>query len=118
MPLLTAKQVTHLRSNGARQVRHLGGPGRLNLKPVVKLFLPDTTATWLLTEIDPQDDDKAFGLCDLGLGGPELGWVSLKGLRRLRGWLGLRVECDASFRAVGPISDYLGEARRVGRIIT
>ena len=36
--------------------------------PVVKLFTPDAGATWLLTEIDPDDHDHAFGLCDLGLG--------------------------------------------------
>ena len=36
--------------------------------PVVKLCTPDGGATWLLTEIDPDDHDHAFGLCDLGLG--------------------------------------------------
>lgn len=40
--------------------------------PVVKLFTPDAGATWLLTELDPDDHDIAFGLCDLGLGYPEL----------------------------------------------
>ena len=49
--------------------------------PVVKLFTPDAGATWLLTEIDPDDHDHAFGLCDLGLGMPEIGWVSLKSWR-------------------------------------
>lgn len=43
--------------------------------PVVKLFTPDAGATWLLTELDPEDDDLAFGLMDLGLGEPELGYV-------------------------------------------
>jgi hypothetical protein len=33
--------------------------------PVVKLFTPDAAATWLLTEIDPDNRDIAFGLCDL-----------------------------------------------------
>jgi Protein of unknown function (DUF2958) len=36
--------------------------------PVVKLFTPDAGATWLLTEIDSDDRDRAFGLSDLGLG--------------------------------------------------
>jgi hypothetical protein len=42
--------------------------------PVVKLFTPDAGATWLLTEIE-QDGGEflGFGLCDLGLGAPELG---------------------------------------------
>ncbi|WP_439331030.1 DUF2958 domain-containing protein [Mesorhizobium carmichaelinearum] len=34
---------------------------------MVKLFTRDAGATWLLTEIDPDDPDHAFGLCDLGL---------------------------------------------------
>ncbi len=43
----------------------------------------------LLTEIDPDDHDHAFGLCDLGMGMPELGWVSLQELATVRGKLGL-----------------------------
>jgi hypothetical protein len=35
--------------------------------PLVKLFTPDANATWLLTEIDPEAPDLAFGLCCLGL---------------------------------------------------
>lgn len=35
---------------------------------------------WLLTEIDPDDHDHVFGLSDLGLGMPEIGWVSLQEL--------------------------------------
>jgi Protein of unknown function (DUF2958) len=50
--------------------------------PVVKLFTPDAGCTWLLTEIDPENPDIAYGLCDLGLGCPELGSVSLSELAR------------------------------------
>ena len=53
--------------------------------PVVKLFTPNAGATWLQCEIDREGDDRAFGLCDLGQGFPELGYVSLTetgGLRR------------------------------------
>jgi hypothetical protein len=34
--------------------------------PIVKLFTPDGGATWLLSEVDPDDPDRLFGLCDLG----------------------------------------------------
>lgn len=44
-----------------------------DLASVVNLFTPDAGATWLLTEIDPDDHDHAFGLCDLGMGMPEFG---------------------------------------------
>lgn len=67
--------------------------------PLVKLFTPDAGATWLLTEIDPGDHDHAFGLCDLGLVMPELGWVSLQELATVRGRLGLPVERDLHCRA-------------------
>ena len=85
--------------------------------PVVKLFTPDAGATWLLTEIDPDDEDHAFGLCDVGLGFPELGYVSLTELATVRGRLGLPVERDLHFKADKPISAYAREARTAGRIV-
>jgi hypothetical protein len=85
--------------------------------PVVKLFTPDAGATWLLTEVDPDDDDHAFGLCDLGLGMPELGWVSLQELSTVRGRLGLPIERDLHFCAEKRLTAYAREARLAGRII-
>ena len=69
--------------------------------PVVKLFTPDAGATWLLTEIDPDDHDHAFGLCDLGLGMPEIGWVSLGELATVRGGLGQSFRTGDRARAAG-----------------
>ena len=37
------------------------GGHQIDPPPVIKLFTPDANATWLLTEIDPGDDDRAFG---------------------------------------------------------
>jgi hypothetical protein len=85
--------------------------------PVVKLFTPDAGATWLLTEIDPDDHDHAFGLCDLGQGFPELGYVSLAELQSVRGRLGLPVERDLHFIATKAISAYAREARLAERIV-
>jgi Protein of unknown function (DUF2958) len=86
--------------------------------PVVKLFTPDAGCTWLLACIDPEDPDLAFGLCDLGLGFPELGPVSLTELRTLRGRLGLPVERDKGFEGRYPISVYAEAAWRARRITT
>jgi len=91
--------------------------GALDFKPVVKLFTPDGSATWLLTEIDP-DGGRAFGLCDLGVGEPELGYVSIAELRSARGKLGLPVERDLHFKADKTISAYAIEARERGHIVT
>ncbi len=84
---------------------------------MVKLFTPDAGATWLLTEIDPEDGDRAFGLCDLGLGFPELGYVSLAELTIVRGPLQLAIERDLHFLSDKPISVYAREARMAGRIV-
>jgi hypothetical protein len=76
-----------------------------------------TIAAWLVTESDPDEPDRLFGLCDLGLGFPELGWASLSEIKEIRGYLGLRVERDASFVARKPLSAYTEEARANGRIV-
>lgn len=90
----------------------------VDFEPVVKLFTPDSGATWLLTEIDPDNTDIAFGLCDLGLGCPELGYVSLTEMGAVRGRFGLSVELDRYFRADKPLSAYAAAARSAGRIVT
>ncbi len=86
--------------------------------PILKLFTPDAQATWLLSEVDPLNPDLAFGLCDLGLGYPELGYVSLAEIARVRGPLGLPVEADAGFVATQSLSVYAQAARAAGRIVT
>ncbi len=85
--------------------------------PVVKLFTPDAGATWLLGAIDPEDGDLCFGLCDLGLGMPALGHVSLQDLATVRGRLGLPIERDLYFRAEKRLSTYARDARLAGRIV-
>ena len=78
--------------------------------PVCKPFTPDGEATWLLSECDPDDPDRIFALCDVGLGYPELGWCSLEEITALRGKLGLPVERDQFFVADKPLSVYAEEA--------
>lgn len=107
MGLLTNDLFEALLANGKASEEQAEG---FDPQPVVKLFTPDGGATWLLTEILPHDPDLAFGLCDLGLGFPELGYVSLSELARVRGHLGLPVERDEWFRADKPLSAYLEAA--------
>jgi hypothetical protein len=99
--------------SGGRQ----GNTGRDRLFPIVKLFNPCGAATWLLTEIDPDDDTVAWGLCDLGMGFPEFGTVNLSELAEYRGRLGLGIERDLHFEARGPISAYIEAARKAGGIV-
>lgn len=85
-------------------------------KPVVKLFDPAGAATWLLTEMKPEDNDIAFGLCDLGFGFPELGYVSLSELSRIRGGFGLGIERDKFFEAEHSLEVYAKAAHVHGGI--
>jgi hypothetical protein len=43
-----------------------------DFEPVFKHFTPDAQCTWLLTELDSDDPDRAVGLDDLGQAFPEL----------------------------------------------
>lgn len=86
--------------------------------PAAKLFTPDAGATWLLTELDPEDQDTAYGLSDLGQGMPEQGYVSLTELASIRGGLGLPIERDLYFTPTKTISKYAQQADFDARIIT
>ena len=111
MQLLTQCQTFDLLRNGKSNPN-----GEQDFKPVVKLFTPWANATWLLSELNPNDQDIAFGLCDLGQGTPELGYVSLSELRSLRGPAGLTVERDLFFKADKTLQGYADEARSAGCI--
>jgi hypothetical protein len=123
MKLLTKELRERLLANGRENAERLADPANENGEthdfwPVVKLFNPCGAGTWLLTELDPDDGDTAFGLCDLGVGCPELGSVSiaeLADIRLLGGALG--IERDRHWKATKPLSAYADEAQRAGRIV-
>ena len=117
MKLLTAAQRAKLIDNGRRQAAVKGTPNELDFEPVVKLFNPCGAATWLLTEIDPDDETIAWGLCDLGMGCPEFGTVSLDELASIKGPFGLEIERDLHFKARAPISVYIRAASKAGIIV-
>jgi hypothetical protein len=84
--------------------------------PVIKFFDPAGAATWLITEVSSTDPDQLFGLCDLGMGFPELGYVSLSELKSTKNRLGIPLERDLFFAARYPLSVYAEAARRAERI--
>jgi hypothetical protein len=117
--LLTKVIRERLLKNGRlRQQSQLADQGEPDFLPVVKFFTPDAGCTWLITELDPEDPDICFGLCDLGVGCPELGYVSLSELASVRGVLGLPVERDRFFKATKTLLAYADEADKAGGIRT
>lgn len=87
-------------------------------RPAVKFFDFCGAATWLITQMDPDEPDILFGLCDLGLGFPELGPVRLSELESVTGRLGLGIERDLYFEARYPLIVYAEAARLAGSIVT
>lgn len=117
MKLFTEDQRRRLLENGkANAARAANDQETEDFKPVVKLFCPWGGATWLLTELDPEEPNIAFGLCDLGRGFPELGRVSLAELDALRGPGGLRIERDMYFKPMKSLQAYADEATQSGSI--
>ncbi|MDP2162981.1 MAG: DUF2958 domain-containing protein [Hydrogenophaga sp.] len=112
-PLITDEQRAQLLANG----RATAECQDIDPPPVVKLLTPDAHATWLLSELDPEDGDTAFGLCDVGIGMPELGTVRISDLASIVGPLNLPVERDLYFVAQRTLSDYARLARINGSII-
>lgn len=112
-PLITAEDRVRLLEHGqARADGQATDP-----LPVVRLFTPDAHATWLLASLDPTDGDTAYGLIDLGLSMPELGYVKLSGLASIVGPLKQPVMRDVYFQATRKLSDYVRLAQANGSIV-
>lgn len=109
MKLLLKSDLVKLQANV--QARDKAG-----IKPVVKFF-GGAACTWLISEYD-QETDCFFGLCDLGLGEPELGYVAREELFSIRfPPFNLPVERDRHFRANKTLMEYATEARIKRRIM-
>lgn len=109
MSLFTPAQRDQLIANHNTNAKTIAVDGSTtDFKPVVKLF--SGAATWLLTELDPKYN-IAFGLCDLGMGFPELGDVSVDELESVGS-----IERDKWFVTTQPLSVFTENARTERRI--
>lgn len=116
--LMTDAQAAKMLQNGAvNDERRATGRKTEDFTPVVKLFYPLSDATFLLTELDTQDPDVAFGLADLGFGAPKLGYVRISEIAKLQERLRVSVERDRYFTPKKTLDAYAREARKAGRLI-
>ncbi len=111
-----------LKSQRAKMVAnfHKGNETGESSPPVVKLFNPWGPATWLFSEYD--DENKILtGLCDLGMGSPEFGSVSLQEITSFGRTMAqpLPIERDRHWKPEpgATMSDYMEQARDKGRIV-
>src|ERR1700748_2754990 len=113
MQLFTKSQYAQLIKNGSDRNPNKDYP------PVVKLFMTNTACTWLISELDPENPDIAFGLCDLGMGCPELGSVSINELQQAQSPRKFRfLSRDTFFTGDYPLSVYARAAREADEIVT
>lgn len=124
MNLFTKKITERLTKNGLASLRAIMKDGNTpDHAPVVKWFNPAGAATWLLTELEVEVIDgtvtptgRIYGLCDLGMGEPEMGYLDIAEITGFRGTFGLGIERDRYFTGSKPISEYAADARNTGRI--
>lgn len=111
MQLFSQEQYQQLLDNGKPENKDK------NHAPVVHLYLPCTACEWLLSEIDPEEPRIAFGLCDLGKGFPELGYVDLEELQSVKvPPFGFTVTNNHLFEGKYPMSVYAAAARHKSAI--
>jgi hypothetical protein len=118
MNIITEAQYVELFANG-RAAREAARNGlEFDPKPVVKLFTPHWYGRWLLTEIDPDSTQRAYGLCDTGDGRPYIGYVSLRDLDDVHGKFKFTITADSHFVADRPLTVYAEVAYTRGLIVT
>jgi hypothetical protein len=108
MKLFTDEQYDKLIENGKNYDR--------DHAPVVRLHILFTGCQWLISELNPEEPNIAFGLCDLGMGFPELGYVDLDEIKAVKS-VPFPVMPDVFFESLYPMSVY-AEAARLCQYIT
>lgn len=117
-PFITDEQFDQLLANGLISREHQQRDAHFNPAPIVKLYLPGSDAVWLISELDPEAPTIGFGLADLGVGFPELGFVDLQEIHEVCAKRRVFIAQDWDFRPTKSVGEYARDARRAGRIVT
>ncbi|HEV2553237.1 MAG TPA: DUF2958 domain-containing protein [Bosea sp. (in: a-proteobacteria)] len=81
------------------------------LVPVVRLYLGDGRGQWLLAALDPADEDRAYGLVQLGIQAPHFAAVRLSDLPALQGMFDTPVQRDRYFRPRQSLAHFASDPR-------
>lgn len=124
MSLISAAHRAKLIANGKANAFH---PRQQinNIPPVCWIYDELSKATWLLTEIDRTNSDRAWGLIDAGDGKPDFEHVSLRELEDCHQTITLGdgstitigAQAMKDWHAKGLLSDYISAAAKAGRIV-
>src|SRR5690242_5290325 len=111
MQLITDNQRARMLANGERMARDDAD----DPLPVVRLFMPDGSCSWLLAALDPDYPNFAFGLVDRGGRLPQFAIMRLSEMSGLRDSRGQPVECDLGFAADRPIRAHAASTAMASR---
>lgn len=113
MTLFTDEQITQLVKNGEDP-----NPDKDHI-PVARLKLIGNGASWLVCELNPDDEDTAYGLCDLGHGYAELRSFKISAIETIAEEMEKSLlKRDESFKGQFPISVYFRAACYYFGIVT
>ena len=114
MGILTDEQMKKLIENGKKIKDEFEGK-----IPVVAFlrFYNNPPSAWMLASVDPDNQDKAYGLMEIADGKPELGYVSLKELEEINNDTG-KIDHEPMFLHADKldIHEYARIARDIGQI--
>lgn len=113
--MIREEDLAQLVANWREQEPLKGTRQEKDFTPVVKIFNPCGSGTWIFTECEP-DSSLAFGLCDIGHGTPELGYCDLDELANIKLMAGLSMEQDLYWTPKKTLSEYASEASNLGYI--
>ena len=117
--MLTKALEKQLINNHERQVSHqaVNEGSTLDIRPVVKFF-GGSACSWLISEYDVEND-IFFGLCDIGHGSVELGYISRSELQNIRfAPFNLPIERDLYQTFSHGLSVYTKRSKSLGYITT
>jgi hypothetical protein len=112
--IIRAEDIAKLEANWTEQLPRKGR-NEIDYEPVVLLRIKFTTIAWLLTEKEP-GGSMCFGLCDMGQGYPEIGYLDLEDLASTPLPPGHQLQQETDFIADKPLSKYASAARSHGAI--
>jgi hypothetical protein len=92
-----------------------GGTPDKDHMPVAWIHILFNRCQWLISELNPEERHIAFGLCDLGQGFPELGYVDLNELLAAVD-IPAMICNDTGFKSKYPMSVYAAAAREMSEI--
>lgn len=98
--LLTDEQMEKLKQIG------LSEQESENQIPIVRLHIPGKEAYWLFSCIISDTEQMAYGIFEIGLGNPELGYFDLNEIAELKFKGGLELENDLQFKGERSLMKY------------